>query len=186
VDLGSSGPAGYVASPGPAARWLDTSEVRQSLKKRLNLLEKGTAPSEMQLGEDCVQPACGEVLRHVYRRWCKGGVVRGSERRPTDGKCVVVGGIEAIHYYLSGRKPFRQPGYSDDAALRREREEMATFGRVAPRRPDNFSQQQGFRAEDWQVLEEWQTVDESAAGLHAARPSGLAGARFSPGQLVAV
>lgn len=186
VDLAGHGPATFQPLAGDRVRWLETAQLRQSLKKRLNLLQQGTAPTELQLGEDCTQPACGRLLRQVYQRWCKGGDLRGHERQAVEGKCELISGIDAIHYYVSGRTPFRQPGYANDSLIRREREEIATFGRVSNRRQEHFSQQQGYQVEDWQVVEEWQMVDESAQGVHAVHAAGRGSARISQGQLVAV
>ncbi|HTY99589.1 MAG TPA: hypothetical protein VMB75_07130 [Rhodocyclaceae bacterium] len=186
VDLASDRPAAYQPAAGTGQRWLDTTELRRSLSSRLAHLDQGQDPAKLQLGQDCPQPACGQLLKQVYRRWCRGGVPRRHERHAAEGHCAFVGGIEAIHYYLSGRKPFRPPGQADMDQLRREREEIATFGRVATRRDENFSQQQGFQVEEWDVLADWEAVDESTTGLHVARPANRANGRIGAGQLVAV
>jgi hypothetical protein len=186
LDLASREPAGYRTVTGPGARWMDTSSVRKSLKKRLSLLEKGTPPAELQLGEDCTQPACSQVLKHVYQRWCRGGSARRHERRAVDRVCKIVAGIEGIYFHVSGKQAFRQPGYSDDESLRRERDEMATFGRVAPRSLGGLGQQQGYRVEEWNVVEEWQITDESATGLHATHALNEPLARVNQRQLIAV
>jgi hypothetical protein len=186
IDLAAGRAAGYRLVDGPNARWLDTSEVRRSLKKRLSQLEKGTPPAELQLGEDCTQPACGQVLKHVYQRWCRGGINRRHERTATDASCAVVVGVEAIYYHLAGEQPFRQPGYTDDEALRRERDEMATFGRIAPHSLGTLGPQQSHRVEEWNVVEEWQMLDESATGIRASHPLNDLLERVSQRQLVAV
>jgi len=179
ADLASSEPAGYQPVAGPTARWLDTSNLRQSLKKRLTLLDQGRQPADLQLGDDCTQPDCGQVLKQVYQRWCRGGV-RRQERQVAVGRGEVICGVSAIHYYLSGRKPFRQPSHVDDEALRREREQIATFGRVARTAPEGFSEQQGYQ------IEEWRVVDESSTGIHVVRTPGRSGSRVAQGQLVAI
>jgi hypothetical protein len=186
LDLDSAEPAGYQRLEGSRVRWLDTSALRLSLKKRLNLLEQGSAPTTLQLGDDCVQPACGQLLRQIYQRWCKGGAARSQERHAVSGSCELIAGTEAVHYYLSGRKPFRQPGHASDDTLRRERDEMATFDRIAPRHEDNFTREQGYQSEEWRVVEEWQLKDESAAGIHAVHPVSETGVRISNGQLVGI
>ena len=180
VDFASKLPASFTPATGPGVRWLDTSSVRQSLKKRLTQLEKGVKPAELQLGDDCTQPACGQLLAQIYQRWCKGGTARRHERLASDGRCDLICGTDAIHYYLSGRKPFRQPGHANDDALRREREELATFGRISDtRQEEGFSQQHGYQIEEWRIL------DESPAGLQASREGGQSGGRIGQGQLVA-
>ncbi|WIM04908.1 MAG: hypothetical protein OHM77_09375 [Candidatus Nitricoxidivorans perseverans] len=186
VDLSADEPASYRPRAGESARWLETAGLRRSLKKRLVLLEQGKTPAELHLGEDCLQPACDHLLKQVYLRWCKGGAVRCHERRPVGGGCAFICGVEAAHYYLSERKPFRQPGHADMDMLRREREEIATFGRVSTRHQDDFSRQQGYRLEEWRLEEEWRMHDESATGLHATRPLKQAGARVGAGLLAAV
>jgi cyclic-di-GMP-binding protein len=186
VDLTSSEPAGYRPLRGNGARWLDTSALRASLRKRITQLDAGAEPVTLQLGSDCVQPACGILLKQTYRRWCKGGAVRDHERQTTMGKCEVICGVEGVHYYVSGRKPFKQPGYASDDTLRREREEIATFGRIHDRPQDGFSRQQGFQVEQWQVVEEWKLHNESATGVHVSLPASQVRARVSQGQLVAL
>jgi hypothetical protein len=186
VDLASNEPAGYLPMRGAGARWLDTSGLRTSLKKRISLLDSGAEPVTLQLGSDCVQPACGMLLKQTYRRWCKGGAVRGHDRQSASGKCEIICGVDAVHYYVSGRKVFTQPGHASDDTLRREREEIATFGRIHSRAPTGFSQQQGYQAEEWQVVEEWQLHNESAAGVHVSHPADQARARIGQGQLVAL
>ena len=184
VDLGSDKPAGYVPLDVPGARWLETAELRRSLKKRLLMLDKGELPANLNLGDDCTQPACEQLLKHLYQRWCKGGAIRGFERRPASGQCRFVAGIDAIHYYLSGSKPFKTPGSPTTDMLRREREEIATFGRVATHHDENFSEQHGYAVEEWQMLENWHMVDASATGLRLERRAGGA-LRVGHGQLIA-
>lgn len=186
VDLASSDPAGYMPLRGNGARWLDTTALRVSLKKRITQLDAGAEPVTLQLGSDCVQPACGILLKQTYRRWCKGGMARGHERQPTVGKCEIICGIEGVHYYVSGRKPFKQPGHASDDTLRREREEIATFGRIHDRPQEGFSRQQGFQIEEWQVVDEWKLHNESATGVHVSYPASQVRARISQGQLVAL
>lgn len=186
VDLAGEAPAGYDRIEGGGIRRLVTTGLRQSLKKRLNLLQQGSSPGELQLGEDCVQPACGRLLKRVYRRWCKGGTRRPTGQRVDDGRCNLIADIDAVHYYVSERKPFKQPGEANERSIRRDREEMAAFGQVSARRYDQFSQIEGFQWEEWQVVEEWQMLDESAQGIHLNRSALHAHNRIAHGQLVAL
>jgi cyclic-di-GMP-binding protein len=186
IDLAAGRAAGYRLVDGPNARWLDTSEVKRSIKKRLSMLEKGVQPAEIQLGEDCTQPACGQVLRHVYQHWCRGGVNRKHERTAADARCAIVTGVDSIYFQLAGEQPFRQPGRADDEALRRERDEMATFGRIAPHSLGALGQQQTQHIEEWSVVEEWHMLDASATGIHAAHPLNDQMERVNQRQLVAI
>ncbi len=178
VDLASDTPEALGTSAEAQPRWLDLSDLSRSVKRRIAHLQKGESPAALGLGEDCVQPACENLLRHLYQQWCKGGAARLHPRRAGSGACRLVSGIDAIHYYLSG-KIFRQPGQSE-AMSKTQVEEIATFGRVATRHEEDYSQMQGF------MIEEWRVLDESATGFRLARPLAQRGGRIGGGQIVAV
>jgi hypothetical protein len=187
VDLDSDQPAGYRPVFVSGSRFLDTSSLRSSIKKRLDLLDKGESPKNLQLGDDCTQPQCQQVLNEMYFHWCKGGTIRRHERQGANGTCTVIGDIEAIHYYVSGRKPFMKPNDAlTDTDIRRQREEIATFGRVMTPHMENFTEQHGYQMEQWDVMEEWHLVDQSATGIRVIRAANKRGGRFAGGQLVAV
>lgn len=189
VDLAGSAPAGFKPFSGPAARWLETTDLRKSLKGRIRLLAEGgdaNTPARLGLGEDCSQPLCGEVLRRIYPRWVKGGILRRHERHPMSGACRFVAGVDAIHYYVSDHRPFKPPGSVSTDELRRQREEIATFGRVAARFEEEYSEMHGYQLENWEVVEDWGMLDQSAGGLRLARPLRQPGGRLGVGQLVAV
>lgn len=161
--------------------------MRKSLKRRLTLLAKGDpadTPARLGLGDDCTQPACGEVLRSVYPRWVKGGVLRRHERHPLSGTCRFAAGIDVIHYYISGHQPFKPPGSVNTDELRRQREELGTFGRIATRFEDDYSSNHDYHLESWSVVEDWGLYDQSADGLRLVRPLSQEGGRLAVGQLV--
>lgn len=176
VDLACDAPE--AGAQGGQLRWLDLSELSRSVKRRIVHLQRGESPATLGLGEDCVQPGCEHLLLHVYQQWCKGGAARLHPRRAGSGTCRLVTGLDAIHYYLSG-KIFRQPGQGD-ALSKTQADEIATFGRVATRHEDDFSQMHGFMIEAWQVL------DESATGYRLARPLSQSGGRVGGGQMIAI
>lgn len=190
VDLEGGAPAGFKPMAGAGARWLETTELRKSLKKRLTLLARGDngsgdhSPAKLGLGDDCLQPVCGEVLRRIYPRWVKGGVLRRHERHPMSGACRFVAGIDAIHYYLSAHQPFKPPGSTSSDDLRRQREEIATFGQA--RVEEEYSRTHGYQLENWEVIEDWGMLDHSSGGLRLVRPLKHEGGRLGIGQLVAV
>lgn len=187
VDLEGSSPAVFRPQEGNGARWLETTELRKSLKRRLTLLAKGDpadTPARLGLGDDCTQPACGEVLRSVYPRWVKGGVLRRHERHPMSGTCRFPAGIDVIHYYISGHQPFKPPGSTSSDELRRQREELGTFGRIATRFEDDYSSNHDYHLESWSVVEDWGLYDQSADGLRLVRPLSQEGGRLAVGQLV--
>jgi hypothetical protein len=189
VDLESSLPPAFKPFAGTGARFLDTNELRKSVKGRIELLARGgeeNTPARLGLGEDCTQPACGDVLRRLYPRWIKGGVMRRHDRQAMQGACRFVVGVDAIHYYLSGHQPFKPPGKLTSEELHRQREELATFGRIAERFEDEYSRNHGYQLENWEVVEDWGLLDQSNSGLRLVRPLKQQGGRLAIGQLVAV
>jgi hypothetical protein len=188
VDIGSDQPAGYRAAPSPTRRILDTSQLKRSLKKRILALEDGQAPAALGLGEDCVQPHARELLVQAYFRWCKGGATRRHERRGAAGTCIVIGGLEAAHFHISGGMADERPERTlSDDEIRRQREEMAVFGRIlaapgtagAHRPSPNADRHQG-------TMEFWRLVDQSPSGMRLVRPAEQTGQRFVSRQLIAV
>jgi len=179
ADLGSERcperlPGGEAAEP----RYLDARKLAKSLRNRVALLREGESPAKLALGEDCVQPSCEQLLVFLYRQWCQAKPARAVERRKVAAAARVCSEFAAVHYYVSGRQ-FRQPGGDADLS-QKQREEIATFGRVSTRHDDEYSDVQGF------LLEQWQIDDESAQGLRLVRPAGSPGKRYAHGQLVAV
>jgi len=189
VDIAGEEPPGFLPHAGPAARWLDTSELLKSMKKRIALLGRGdpaVTPASLGLGEDCTMPACLEVLQRLYPRWVKGGVQRRYVRHPLQGPCRFVAGVDAIHYYLSGRRAFTPPGSVSEEALRRQREIMQIFDGEPPDLIEETSRELGFQIESWTIAEDWGIADQSEGGLCLVRPLVREGGRLAIGQLIAV
>ena len=184
VDLDSDRPAGYASRDVPGARWLDTDELRKSIKARLVMLQQGELPKHLQLGEDCTQPATSLLLERVYQRWCKGGAKRRHDRHPVSGGCEFIVGFEAVHYYLSGKKQFKPP-VVDENMLRKERDELETFGHRAMRQEANYSDTHGYQIETLSLIDDWQLLDQSANGVRLRRPL-KSGVRVGSGQLIAI
>src|SRR6185503_8779011 len=160
------------------ARYLDVKRLSKSLRNRIGLLRKGESPAKLALGEDCVQPSCEQLLVFLYRQWCRVKLPRGSERKPVTHPGQACQGMDAIHYYISGRV-FKQPGDAKELSSA-ERDQIAAFGRVSTREEDNYGEVQGY------VLEPWEIEDESTQGLKMIRRAGSTGKRYNHGMLVGV
>jgi len=160
------------------ARYLDTRKLAKSLRNRVGLLRKGEAPSKLALGEDCVQPSCEQLLVFLYRQWCQPKPGRALDRKGAGVTAEACSELPAIHYYITGRS-FHQPGEQKELS-QKQRDEIATFGRVSTRDEDDYSQAHGF------ALERWQVADESAQGLHIVRLAADPGRRYTHGQLILV
>ncbi|MDO8787233.1 MAG: hypothetical protein Q7J42_04080 [Sulfuritalea sp.] len=183
IDLESDQPANYSPQAIQSGRWLETTALRNSVAGRIAMLEQGRAPGDLQLGDDVTQPAAGQVLQRVLQRWCKGGAPRRHERHAASAGCSFIAGFEAVHYHLSGRQLFRAPS-RNDSALRREREEFETFGDRS-HRAESADDQDNSHIENWQVMDDWRLLDESATGLRIRRPL-KEGVRIGAGLLIAV
>lgn len=178
VDVAGEHPGTQRPEPGGNLRWLDVDGLARSLKKRIVSLQKGATAASLGLGEDCVQPACEQLLKHVFDRCCRGGMPRAHPRSAEIGSCRLVSGLEAIYFQLAG-KAFQQPAAVDDLS-KRQHDEIALFGQTARRFDDQYVRQPGLQ------LEQWQIIDESAGGMRLARPVAQPGQRIAAGQLLAL
>src|SRR5438034_11655405 len=166
------------AAPAAVPRFLDTRKLAKSLRNRVGLLRKGESPAKLALGEDCVQPSCEQTLVYLYRQWCQPKATRASERRGAERSAEACNELPGIHYYISGRV-FKPPNEQTELTAK-QREEIATFGRVSTREEDDYSNAKGF------VVEKWQIEDESAQGMRMVRRANEAGKRMAHGQLIGV
>ena len=159
-------------------RYLGTQRLAKSLRNRIGLLRKGESPAKLALGEDCVQPSCEQLLVFLYRQWCQARPGRGQERRRIADAALACQGLPAIHYFICGRA-FRQPGAQRELS-QKQRQEIATFGRIRTSHEDDYGVAQGF------ALEQWRLENDSAQGLRMVRAATESGKRYSHGQLVSV
>ena len=156
-------------------RWLEMTDLRKSMKHKLLALAAGESPNSLNLGNDCTQPECEELLQRVYRLWCKQTAASAREQQPT-GPCEVATGFEPIHFFLSG-DIFHQPG--EPAMLsKREHEEIATFGGIVTRHRDEHRQKFS--------LETWQARAIGVADLQLTRDLQQPVTRIGRGQLLAL
>ncbi len=156
-------------------RFLEVDDLSNSMRKRVALLRKGDSPASLGLGEDLSPQFAEQLLLQLHRLWCEDKQARAVQRKSASGKADLALGMSSLHFHVTGR-PFRQP--SSNAELSKtQREEIATFGRIATRDEDEFAKTQ------LAAIENWQIVDESIAGLRLERISGQN--RYVHAQLVA-
>jgi len=160
-------------------RYLDTDRLATTFRKRIKQLRKNTDPAALGLGEDCVQPDCEALLAVLYKHWFESAPKRRNfTRHPGADKAYVVLGMAAIHFFLGGEKPFKQPGEIEKLS-KREIEDLQFFGRISDQTEKLHISQLGFGLETWQIQ------DESALGFRLARPD-EGGMRISLKQLIAI
>jgi len=177
VNVASSEAISLLATPQDEAdwRWLELTELRKTLKRRLQGLADGESPESLLLGSDCVQPDCEELLLRIYRLWCKPGAGSLKEARPS-ADCELVAGFVAMHFFISG-DVFFQPEATSRLS-KREHEEIATFGSIVSRHREESRQR--FSTESWQAR------SLGVADMQLARSLQEAGARIARGQLLAL
>ncbi len=178
VDYAGERCAERGADAGAEPRYLDARRLAKSLRNRVALLRKGESPSRLALGEDCVQPSCELLLVFLYRQWCQARMPRAIERSRATDAAQACTDIAAIHYYISG-SVFRGATTFKELTSK-QREEIATFGRVSTRNEEDYNVAQGF------LLEHWRLEDESSQGLKLMRRAGTPGRRMAHGQLIGV
>ncbi|GAO36899.1 hypothetical protein SCT_2314 [Sulfuricella sp. T08] len=181
VDLASSAPPVVVRDDVKLAnpRYLDTERLASSFRRRIKRLRKNEDPFALGLGEDCVQPDCEALLTVLYQHWCEAAPKRRNfTRRPGADKAQVALGMAAIHFFLGGEKPFKQPGETEKLS-KREIEDLQFFGRISDQTEKMNISQLGFGLETWQIQ------DEGALGFRLAR-SDKGGIRSSLKQPIAI
>lgn len=161
------------------ARFLDTAALANSIKSCLLALAQGQTPNELHLGDDVSKNAAEALLQRLFQCWCKGGMQRPPDRHAASGNVEIAIGTDAIWYQLAGT-PFKPPRASDEL-LRREREEIATFGHVSSR-----LETQTVDAGKLALETGWQIVNESRNGMRLLHPPGKQGQRIGLGYLLAL
>ncbi|MDP2828415.1 MAG: hypothetical protein Q8O37_07395 [Sulfuricellaceae bacterium] len=158
-------------------RFLDLEKLAISMRRRIKFLRGGGNATELDLGEDCVQPTCEAMLSVLYQRWCEAPPPRASARSSSGETAQLCFGFPALYYFLSNHTIFKQPGETRDVSPQAAAD-MQMYGYVTERTKKMMSAQQVFEQESWTVL------DRSTGGFRLIRKGG--GERISQNQLLAV
>lgn len=159
----------------PSMRFIETSNLRRSIRSRVKKLDEGADPQTLGLGKDCVQPDGGRLLMQLLRGWVEMPAPRQFTRRLAAARTELTSGLEAIHLAISG-KTFKSATRHWDYS-RRDAEQIHIYQGVAPPASPSDAPT-GFAAE------KWETLDESANGFRLRRKG--PGERLSLAQLVAL
>jgi hypothetical protein len=175
VDLAGNQPPAWATRDGATAttRFLETANLRRSIRGRIKKLDGGVDPHTLGLGKDVVQPDAGRLLNTLLRAWVEAPSLRQFARRLVAARTELVSGFESIHLAVSGRA-FKSASRHWDYS-RRDAEQIHIY--------------QGTAAAAEQVTaaftaEKWETLDESANGFRLRRKG--PGERIALGQLVAL
>lgn len=154
AGLRSQQSAGFSTS----LRYLDMSEISKELRVKTVLLSQGQSPENLELGTDCGESECIELLGRLHRQWCEGTATRMLERTRSRGTAQVCFGLAAAHYHVTGR-PFRQPRKGGELTEREQRE-IAALGHKGSEAAHLSREQLASLG-----LEIWNVEDRSALGL---------------------
>lgn len=176
VDLSQGHPALENGSTPLNLRWLLIGNVLRKIRKRMELLEEGESPEELKLGSGLSSELCLSLLKTLSDNLRQ---PLPDEREPPAGAAsiAVVGGLEAIHRQLGGKRL-----KVEDTTVHsnhRTHDQIAIFGH-AVREADPL---------DKIVPESWLLADEDGAHLSVCRlrtPDETAGARLAVRNLLAV
>jgi len=158
----------------PTTRFLETANLRRSIRSRIKKLDSGVDPQTLGLGKDAVQPEAGRLLNTLLRAWVEAPASRQFTRRLVAARTELVSSFDSIHLAVSGRA-FKSASRHWDYS-RRDAEQIHIYQGTAAAATEEVAA--AFTAE------KWETLDESANGFRLRRKG--PGERLALGQLVAL
>lgn len=167
--------------PAPALRALNAIELARVAHDFSKRLQKGESPRVLGLGFECVGSACADSLKRMLRFWGMAGRRQFSRRHSLQPLSLCVG-LNAVHFFCDGQRPFTPPRV------------LAAIPDRAAEPPDLFSLEAESHDERpvtaplpelFRVDSRWQLRDESAGGLSLAR-SGKAGIPVRVGDIIGI
>lgn len=177
--------------PSSRLRILNALGLASTTHAFITRLLKGETPKALDLGTECVGQACVDMLRRMVRFWGLTARRQFSRMKIEESLSLCVG-INAVHFFASGQKPFAQhidnhTAIDDARAVVPEDSDSIDVDLAAspveptsPRLADAI-----LRAPETFRVDEWQARDESASGLALVR-NGVGGGHVRIGDLVGV
>lgn len=167
--------------PAPTLRALNAIELARVVHDFSKRLQKGESPRVLGLGFECVGAACMDSLKRMLRFWGLAGR-RQFSRRPSPQPLSLCVGLNAVHFFCDGQRPFTPPqvpvAVPERAAQAPDR--LALEAESHDERPVTAPLPELFRVDS-----RWQVRDESAGGLSLAR-SGDAGIPVRVGDIIGI
>ncbi len=164
-------------SPSDNVRYLAMEPLSNLMRQKMNQLQQGKSPQQLELGNDSSSAECTRLLDYLHQNLCEDQNEITAERSVERQQAQMCYGIESCFAYIAN-KPFKQPGRSasQDEMLRKQ---IQAFGQVLSESDRHDLAAMGY------VLEAWQIEYESILNAVMLR-EGDAGIRLGPGQLVAL
>lgn len=137
----------------PAHRVVDTEGLSRSLRKRIHALRGGDEAAKAGLPPQAMSVDPLQQLQRLHRLWCEGAPPRPPARVPEEKSAGLVFGAAEIHFFLSGGKPFEQPGQSRELTPQ-EKQDIEVFGRITERTQGRMQVEHRYLTEAWEVVDE--------------------------------
>ena len=90
---------------GNSIRVMDIHPLLDNVTSMIRRIETGTPASELDIGSECLEQACLDMLERLGNSW-SGKKKRQSARLRMSGMASVCSGINAIHYFLTKSQGF--------------------------------------------------------------------------------
>ncbi len=187
----------------PDLRVLNTIELARTVHSFVRRLEQGESARFLNLGSELPDAAAREMLRRMIKFW---GLTpkRQYSRTKTRGHISLCSGINALHFFGGGRKPFMPP--DRDTQKEPSQETTQTRGKLAQGAAVQAQQREKTMAPPvspttsglphWLAdtklstpeifpVDRWQLRDESARGLLLAR-EGEVGSHVRVGDVIGI
>lgn len=146
----------------PHLRDLVTLELARTVHTLIGRLQKGESPRALNLGADCIDSACIDMLQRLLKFWGVSARRQFSRRPKKDAQIAVCAGLKALHFFSDGQRSFTPPeqaGPTLEAAPEINMQGQQTRNLSNSDGAESSSVDENFRIERWRVR------DESAAGL---------------------
>lgn len=102
--------------PVPYLRVLSAVELARIVHEDINHLHKGAPPQSLRLGVECIDTACLDMLRRMIRFWGMAARRQFSRRTTRSRVLSVCAGVNALHFFSDGQRPFSPPDDTTAAA----------------------------------------------------------------------
>lgn len=184
-------------------RTLDALGLARRAQSFINKLKKGEPAQSLDMGMECLDNACLDILRRMVRFWGL-GVRRQGSRKKRKGHCFVALGINALHFFVSGQESFSPPDQTDSPAnlepgldldefvsTQREKSMDETYIDLAAGHDDAEAEEGASLADSLLAagevyrVDRWQIRDESMSGLLLASRTAR-GTRLRVGELLGI
>jgi hypothetical protein len=147
------------ARPLPAAdlrdnhRLLDIEQLSRSVRRRIHGLQKEEDPATLGLPSDFPPGHALDQLQRLHKLWCEGAPPRPPAKVPQEKNASLAFGMNEIHFFVAGGKPFEQPDKKRELT-RQEKQDLEVFGRVTERTQSMMVSDYNFALESWGVIDE--------------------------------